>query len=145
MSKPKSGLRRRKAEWALLVEAWKQSGLSRAAFAGREGVHPGTFSFWASRLAPRQSKRTPAPREAAPSSFVPVRIRAGEMTGERVVRGVGRGSAVRRTVAVAEPRSREDNIEIALANGRSVRCTLAQAADPRLTALLAIAEGGRGC
>jgi len=49
------------------------------------------------------------------------------------------------TVVVVPNASATDSVEIALANGRRVRCTLAQAGDPRLAALLALAEGGRAC
>lgn len=51
----------------------------------------------------------------------------------------------RPTVAVVPTASSADSIEIALVNGRRVRCALSQVGDPRLAALLALAEGGRGC
>ena len=55
MSKTKR-LRREAADWSALVEACERSGQSRAAFAEREGIHPGTFGFWASRLATKRLK-----------------------------------------------------------------------------------------
>ena len=145
MSKPRSGSRRSSAEWALLVEACERSGLSRAAFAEREGVHPGTFSFWASRLAPKRSKRTKTGERGAASSFVPVRVRARVAAAERSAAGSGRVGMSKPAVVVVPHGSPADSIEITLANGRRVRCALSQVGDPRLGALLALAEGGRGC
>ena len=37
-------------EWAKRVERWKQSGLTAAAFAAREGLNAGTLFWWSSRL-----------------------------------------------------------------------------------------------
>ena len=132
MSKPRSAPRRSSAEWALLVEACERSGLSRAAFAERECIHPGTFSFWASRLAAKQGKTGKATVRAAASSFVPVRVQAREAAPER-------GTAVRvgmsrSLVAVVPSASAADSIEIALANVRRVRCALSQVGGPRLAA-----------
>lgn len=145
MSKSSTGSRRTSAEWALLVEACERSGLSRAAFAEREGVHPGTFSFWASRLAPKRNKRTKTAERVAGSSFVPVRVRARVAASERDVAGAGRVGMNKPAVVAVPHACATDGIEIALANGRRVRCTLSQVSDPRLAALLALAEGGRGC
>jgi hypothetical protein len=129
MSSTKLGKRRSAAEWAVLVEACERSGLSRRQFAEREGVHPGTFGFWASRLAPRQSARRPATTAAAPS-FVPVRVRSAEEreSGAHVAHAKSRATV-------------SDKVEVVLSNGRRVRCQLSQVDDPRLSALLALAEG----
>lgn len=145
MSKPSMASRRTSAEWAVLVEACERSGLSRAAFAEREGVHPGTFSFWASRLAPKRSKRTKPAERGAASSFVPVRVRARVAGAERGVSGAGRVEMNKSAAVVVAHASSADSIEIALSNGRRVRCALSQVGDPRLAALLVLAEGGRGC
>ena len=145
MSRSRSTIRRSPAEWALLVEACERSGLSRAAFAEREGIHPGTFSFWASRLAPKRAKKLKRVERAETSSFVPVRVRARDAAAMRGGAGAGRVATGKGTVVVVPSASATDSVEIALANGRRVRCTLAQAGDPRLAALLALAEGGRAC
>lgn len=145
MSKARSALRRSAGDWASLVAACERSGLSRAAFAEREGIHPGTFSFWASRLAPKHGKRLAAVDARAGSSFVPVRVRARDASTDRAVVGGG-GIARSKPAAAAAPNATSaDTIEIALANGRCVRCALSQAGDPRLAALLTLVEGGRSC
>ena len=38
------------AQWAERVRRWRASGLSAPVFARREGFHPGTLRWWASRL-----------------------------------------------------------------------------------------------
>jgi hypothetical protein len=145
MSKPRPALRRSGTEWALLVEACERSGLSRAAFAEREGIHPGTFSFWASRLAPRQSRKEKTAGRSAASSFLPVRVRGRDAASERGAAVAGRVGMSKPAVAMVPIACEADSIEIALANGRRVRCALSQVGDPRLAALLALAEGGREC
>jgi hypothetical protein len=129
MSKTKR-LRRKAADWSALVEACERSGLSRAAFAEREGIHPGTFGFWASRLAPRRSRASRGIKVAAPSGFVPVQIGPGG----------ARGAEVKNS---KEPTTKP--VEVVLGNGRRVRFDLSCAADPRLVGLLALAESSRGC
>lgn len=120
------------------METWKESGLSQTAFAEREAVNLGTFKWWAYRLghgsrgaAERESAKTIA-EEAA--TFVPVRVRAS-------ARSLARKSA-RSPVA---SQSASSGIEIVLANGRRVRCDLAHAEDPRLAALLTLADAVRVC
>jgi hypothetical protein len=129
MSKTKR-LRRKAADWRALVEACERSGLSRAAFAEREGIHPGTFGFWASRLAPRRSRSSRGTKVAVPSGFVPVQIGTRGARGAEVMNG-------------KVPTSKR--VEVVLGNGRRVRFDLSCAADPRLVTLLALAEGSRGC
>jgi transposase-like protein len=127
-------MRRSAAEWSALVAECERSGLSRASFAEREGIHPGTFGFWASRLAPRRSKSPRAAKVSAPSEFVPVRVST---------RGAQRTKAVSSSAITKSSASKR--VEVVLGNGRRVRFDLSHAVDPRLAALLAVAEGGRGC
>lgn len=129
MSKTKRS-RRKAADWSALVEACERSGLSRAAFAEREGLHPGTFGFWASRLAPRRSGTSRGTKVAAPSGFVPVQI------GTRSARGA---EEMKSKAPISKP------VEVVLGNGRRVRFDLSCAADPRLVTLLTLAESSRGC
>ena len=133
MSSTRSRIRRSAAEWSALVEASERSGLSRREFAKREGLHQGTFGFWASRLSPRQSAPRPATREATPS-FVPVRVRSAEKRGSGA-----HVTHVKSRAAVSE------KVEVVLGNGRRVRCQLSQVDDPRLAALLVLAEGAARC
>jgi hypothetical protein len=130
MSKTKRVTRRSAAEWTALLEACERSGLSRAAFAVREGIHPGTFAFWGSRLAPRRGKSSSASKSSA---FLPVSVRVGEDRTSSAY------PAQRAETAVSS------SIEVVLANGRRVRCALSQASDPRFAEVLALAEGGRSC
>jgi len=133
MSSTRSRIRRSAAEWSALVEASERSGLSRREFAKREGLHQGTFGFWASRLAPRQRATRPATSEATPS-FVPVRVRSAEKRGSGA-----HVTHVKSRAAVSE------KVEVVLGNGRRVRCQLSQVDDPRLAALLVLAEGAARC
>lgn len=130
MSSTKHRIRRSAAEWSALVEACERSGLSRSEFAKREGLHRGTFAFWASRLAPKQSSKRAASGSTPP--FIPVRVRRTDAR-ELVARAAPTPSSA--------PGS--EYVEIALVNGRRVRCQLSQVEDRRLAALLALAEGGR--
>lgn len=143
MSKSRSASRRSPAEWALLVEACERSGLTRAAFAEREGIHPGTFAFWASRLAPKQRKKANTAAQAA-SAFVPVRVRGRDADRHAAV-GAARGATSKSAVVVVPEGSTTESVEIGFANGRRVRFALTQVGDPRLAMLLALAEGGRAC
>jgi hypothetical protein len=133
MSKTKRK-RRNAADWSVLVEACEQSGLSRSAFAEREGIHPGTFGFWASRLAPKRSKSARGAKVAASSGFVPVQIGT---------RGTRPTEVVASKAITKSPTS--NPVEVVLGNGRRVRFDLSCAADPRLATLLVLAEGGRRC
>lgn len=130
MSSTKSAKRRSAADWSALVEACERSGLSRREFAKIEGLHRGTFAFWASRLAPKQSGKPPAAIAPPSSPFVPVRVRNTEE------RDAGATATLARSMTPVA-----DKIEIVLTNGCRVRCQLSQVEDPRLAALLALAEG----
>lgn len=71
------------------------------------------------------------------TKFVPVRVRASVSAGARVAADSAHASSARS--------ARSDCVEVVLSNGRLVRCDLAQVDDPRLAALLALAEGVREC
>jgi len=134
MPKSKLRVRRTPDEWRALVEACDQSGLSRRAFAEREGLQPHTFAWWSTRLSPKQARATRAPTPVASVRFVPVRVSSSTAQTK---------SRVARALAGAQEASRL--VEVVLSNGRRVRCSLAHAADPRLGTLLATAEGERRC
>ncbi len=121
------------------MDAWKESGLSQTAFAAREGVNLGTFKWWAHqldrgnrRVVERESAEASSPNKA---TFVPVRVRAS--VDSRAAKESARG-----TVAPQPPSS---SVEVVFANGRRVRCDLAHVEDPRLAALLTLAEGVPAC
>jgi transposase-like protein len=139
MLKKTKAARRSSAEWAALIEACSRSGLSYAAFAEREGIHPGTFTWWASKLC-AGGRRCSLEREAPAANratFVPVRVRSSAPTLARVASELARPSATRTAAS--------GRVEVVLMNGRRVRCDLAQVDDPRLAALLKLAEGGSVC
>lgn len=127
MSNARVTVRRSAAEWSLLVQACERSGLSRREFAKREGLHYGTFGFWASRLGAKQASSKSL---AATPSFIRVRVAEQCQDGTELTKP-----------ACKTPSS--DDIEVVLANGRRFRCQLSQAEDPRLPMLLAVVEGGR--
>ena len=132
MSKSKSPARRSRAEWSKLVEECERSGLDRRAFADREGLHAGTFGWWASRLS---TKRTKA-RSASATDFVPVRIRVPE---------VARSVAKTAPAVVSRETPVPSAVELVLTNGRRLRLDLGQTNDPRLVALIAIVESSARC
>lgn len=67
-------------EWALRMEAWRQSGESIQSFALRKGFNYGTFKWWIGKLrrSPDAAKRADR-QPVAGNSFVPVVTRAAEM------------------------------------------------------------------
>jgi hypothetical protein len=125
MLKTNERRRRSRQEWIELVKACERSGLSRKLFAAKEGLQARTFFWWASKLAPARAAKVAAQR-----GFIPVRVRS-ESSMEQPVR----------SATSIKP----STIEIVLANGRLVRCDLAQANDPRLANLVAIAERAGRC
>ena len=142
MSKRTRAVRRSRAEWAALLEACTQSGLSYSAFAEREGIHPKTLTGWASKLGAGVRRRSQKPVDASSSSvdtsrFVPVHVRSTGPTRARVASELARPSAARTACS--------GGVEVVLANGRRVRCELEQVDDPRLAALLRLAEGSSPC
>lgn len=125
MVKTNERRRRSRQEWIELVAACERSGLDRKAFAASEGLRESTFLWWASKLAPVR-----APKETAHGGFIAVKVRGDSAVEEPV-----------RSATSVEP----STIEIVLANGRLVRCDLAQANDPRLAKLVALAEMAGRC
>ena len=125
MLKTNERRRRRRQEWVELVDACERSGLDRRTFAAREGLQERTFLWWASKLASARG-----PNETARGGFVAVKVRDDS----------AREEPVRATTSV-----QSSTIEIVLANGRMVRCDLAQANDPRLASLVALAEMAGRC
>ena len=71
------------------------------------------------------------------AKFVPVRVRASVSAGPGVTKVAARSPVTQARASAG--------VEVVLANGRRVRCDLAQVDDPRLAALLALAEGAREC
>jgi hypothetical protein len=126
----KSG--RQAADWAALIDEWRQSGLSLPAFCQRHGLSRGTMQNWvykpALKLAVEEARRGARAAEAsradrpllsAPApAFLPVRIaeatagyEAPDRTGVEIVLGAGRRivlgagfdtETLRRVVAVLE-------------------------------------------
>ncbi|MEY4515637.1 MAG: hypothetical protein RLZZ450_7759 [Pseudomonadota bacterium] len=125
MLKTNGRRRRSRQEWIELVSACERSGLNRKAFAASEGLQERTFLWWASKLAPARAAKV-----RAQSGFIPVRVRSDLRVEE----------PVRSTTSI-----KTSTIEIVLSNGRLVRCDLAQANDPRLANLVALAERDGRC
>lgn len=125
MLKTNERRRRRRQEWIELVDACERSGLDRRTFAAREGLQERTFLWWASKLSSAR-----APMETAQGGFIPVKVRGDAAVEDPV-----------RTATGFEP----STVEIVLANGRLVRCDLAQANDPRLAKLVALADMAGRC
>ena len=51
------GQREREGTWRDRVRRWEQSGLGRAEFAAREGVHPSTLGWWRCELVKRDGEQ----------------------------------------------------------------------------------------
>jgi hypothetical protein len=123
-------IRRQAAEWAALIDQWRQSGLSLPAFCQRHGLSRGSMQNWvykpelkraveATRREAQGSVDEP-PAPAAVPAFLPVRIvqaaavgEASDRSGVEVVIGAGRrvvigagfdAETLRRVVAVLEGR-----------------------------------------
>jgi hypothetical protein len=122
-------VRREAAEWARLIDQWRQSGLSLPTFCQRHDLSRGTMQNWvykpslkqAVEQARRQARpaNTPGPDSPGPDdqppAFLPIQIADGmpASTGVAVVLGPGRRIVVgpgfdpetlRRVVAVLEGR-----------------------------------------
>jgi hypothetical protein len=113
------------ADWAALIDEWRQSGLSLPAFCQRHGLSRGTMQNWVYKPALQRAveearaDRPPLSAPAAPA-FLPVRIaeatasdEAPDRTGVEIVLGAGRRivlaagfdtETLRRVVAVLEGR-----------------------------------------
>ena len=119
-------VRRPAAEWAALIEAWHESGLSLPAFCQRRGLNSGTMQGWVYKRTHKDALERARPEEItaedppAAATFVPVRLIGAERghegtsgSGVEIVLGAGRRVAVgagfdpetlRRVVAVLEDR-----------------------------------------
>lgn len=138
---------RTRGEWMELVVACERSGIGRAEFARREGLHARTFAWWASKLAPRAKASRPAKglRVASaarathlPSTtFVPLLVAAPSPLPTSMPRTAPSRSTSGEAVATV--------VEIVLGNGRVVRVDLAHAGDSRLARVLSVAEGRLEC
>ncbi len=127
-------VRRQAAEWAALIDQWRQSGLSLPAFCQRHGLSRGSMQNWVykpalkraveeARREARDAESSPVdrPRRYAPApAFLPVRVTevtamspAPDRTGIEILLGTDRRVVVgmdfdpetlRRVVAVLEGR-----------------------------------------
>jgi transposase len=123
-------VRRQAAEWAALIDQWRQSGLSLPAFCQRHGLSRGSMQNWVYKPelkqaveAARREAQGPAdvpPAPAAVPAFLPVRVvqaaaavEESDRSGVEVVIGGGRrvvlgpgfdAETLRRVVAVLEGR-----------------------------------------
>jgi hypothetical protein len=124
-------IRRQAAEWAALIDQWRQSGLSLPVFCQRHGLSRGSMQNWvykpelkrAVEAARRQAQGhvDERPAFAAVPAFLPVRVvdqavaggEASERSGVEIVIGAGRrvvigpgfdSETLRRVVAVLEGR-----------------------------------------
>ncbi len=121
---------RQAAEWAALIDQWRQSGLSLPAFCQRHGLSRGSMQNWVYKPelkraveAARRESQTPVDEPLAPAAvpaFLPVRVvqaaavgEAPDRSGVEVVIGAGRrvvigpgfdAETLRRVVAVLEGR-----------------------------------------
>ena len=124
-------VRRQAAEWAALVDQWRQSGLSLPAFCQQHGLSRGSMQNWVykpelNRAVEAARRESQAPVDAPPApaavpAFLPVRVvpavagsEASDRSGGEVVIGVGRrvvigagfdAETLRRVVAVLEGRT----------------------------------------
>jgi hypothetical protein len=122
-------VRRQAAEWARLIDQWRQSGLSLPAFCQQHDLSRGTMQNWvykpSLKQALEQARRQTQPADSAspdspvpddlPPAFLPIQIADGvpASAGVEVVLGPGRRIVVgpgfdpetlRRVVAVLEDR-----------------------------------------
>ena len=121
---------RQAAEWAALIDQWRQSGLSLPAFCQRHGLSRGSMQNWVYKPelkraveAARRESQAPLDEPHAPAAvpaFLPVRVvqaaavgEASDRSGVEVVIGAGRrvvigagfdAETLRRVVAVLEGR-----------------------------------------
>jgi len=127
-------VRRQAAEWALLIDQWRQSGLSLPAFCQRHGLSRGSMQNWVykpelkraveeARREARDAESSPVgrPRRSASTpAFLPVRVTevtamspSPDRTGIEILLGTDRrvvvgmdfdSETLRRVVAVLEGR-----------------------------------------
>lgn len=105
--------RRRRADWVVLVERYRASGLDRETFSTREGVKPGTLGWWVSRLRrgtdTKEGRASPmaVPRSA---SFIPVRVVVASTPPSSPVAAVG-----------VDPAQTGARVELVLSHGAVLR------------------------
>lgn len=66
-----------RAFWQHMVDAWRDSGLSKAAFCRQSDIHPASFSPWSRRLAPSSVRERSAPTPSVPATaltMIPVSV-----------------------------------------------------------------------
>ena len=123
-------IRRQAAEWAALIDQWRQSGLSLPAFCQQQGLSRGSMQNWVYKpelkRAVEDARREAQghvdepPRSVAVPAFLPIRVvpaavggEALDRSGVEVVIGPGRrvvigpgfdSETLRRVVAVLEDR-----------------------------------------
>lgn len=119
--------RRSRADWLEEVKRWRHSGQPAKVYARAHGLHPVTFSCWASQLRAEAEAASTPKAGRAPSVFVPVRL---------ANRSHARGGSL-------EPAGGSD-FEVVLTNGRRVRFSEAYPLHA-LGRVLAAVEGGSAC
>jgi hypothetical protein len=117
---------RTRADWITEVKRWRDSGQKCGQYARAHDLHPGTLSYWASRLRHEAGPKSPATKRT--KRFAPLRVIKGG--------------------AVEEPKTKlpttSGEFEVVLSIGRAVRVTGSFQPDT-LSRLLAIVEGMKSC
>src|SRR5512133_3745048 len=117
--------KRTRAEWAAEVNRWRESGQGCGQYARAHDLHPGTLSYWASRLKKGSTPKAPKPTKRS-KRFVPVRLVDGaDIESRKTPDAVG-------------------EFEVVLSNGRTVRVTGAYQPEA-LSRLLLVVEGMKSC
>ncbi len=81
--------RRPRDEWAKRVQRWKQSGLTAAAFARREGLNAGTLFWWSSKLGRTVAAAPPVVEVVVPPKVETTAFTVEMRGGARVTMPVG--------------------------------------------------------
>lgn len=104
----RSARQTRRAQWQMVLEECRGSGLSQAEFCRRRGIPAGTLSCWKHKLkgARGQCSRPAAVATLARPAFVPVHLAAAAPSSARIV---------------ADPAAWDGELEITLVDGRQVR------------------------
>ena len=117
--------KRTRAEWAAEVSRWRESGQGCGQYAQAHDLHPGTLSYWASRLKKGSTLKAPKPTKRN-KRFVPVRLVDGaDIESKKAADALG-------------------EFEVVLSNGRTVRVTGAYQPES-LSRLLLVVEGIKSC
>jgi len=95
--------RRSEEQWREIVGRWRASGESAREFAARDGVVPGTLSWWGNRLKADMPRRARGAK-AADSAFTQLRVTSSSSSsgGGRVEVVTASGLVVRVMGAVSE-------------------------------------------